>query len=213
MIGWLKEASVLAVSRQLSLSWNAIDGIMQRAVRRGLERREAIQPERIGVDETSFHKHHDYVTVVSDKEGKTVLHVADGRSHESLSAYYDTLSSEQKASIESISMDRWPAYIGATLASIPGAEQKIAFDKFHVAKYLGDAVDKVRRVEHKALYTQGLEDLKGTRHRWLTNPANMSSKQWRSFKTLRESTLKTARAWGDQGVCDGPVELHESHMG
>ena len=30
VIDWLKEASIQAVSRQLSLSWNAIDGIMQR---------------------------------------------------------------------------------------------------------------------------------------------------------------------------------------
>jgi transposase len=45
----------------------------------------------------------------------------------------------------------WQAYINATLESIPAAEEKIAFDKFHVAKYLGDAVDKVRRQEHKAL--------------------------------------------------------------
>jgi len=109
----------LAVSRQFGLNWNAIDGIMQRAVRRGLERREPIQPERIGVDETSFRKRHDYVTVVSDQDGETVLHVADGRSQESLGAYYDTLSEDQKMAIESVSMDMWPAYISATLASIP----------------------------------------------------------------------------------------------
>ena len=42
-------------------------------------------------------------------------------------------------------MDMWPAFINATLEMVPGAESKIAFDKFHVAKYLGEAVDKVRR--------------------------------------------------------------------
>ncbi len=51
VIDWLKEASIQAVSRQLKLSWNAIDGIMQRAVSRGMERRKAVSPERIGVDE------------------------------------------------------------------------------------------------------------------------------------------------------------------
>ena len=195
VIDWLKEASVQAVSRRMGLSWNAIDGIMQRAVRRGLARREDTFPERIGVDETSFRKRHDYVTVVSDQDNSTVLHVADDRTQDSLKAYYDTLSEEQKAAIESVSMDMWPAYIGATLESLPGAEEKIAFDKFHIAKYLGDAVDKVRRVEHKALCAEGRDDLKGTKHRWLTNPANMSFRQWRGFKALRESTLKTARAW------------------
>ncbi len=47
-------------------------------------------------------------------------------------------------------MDMWPAFINATLESLPGAEEKIAFDKFHVARYLGEAVDKVRRQEHKS---------------------------------------------------------------
>jgi transposase len=77
VINWLKEASLAAVSRQLGLSWNAIDRIMQRAVGRGLARRTVMQPEHIGVDETSFRKRHDYVTVVSD--GSKVLYVSDDR--------------------------------------------------------------------------------------------------------------------------------------
>jgi transposase len=195
VIDWLAEASIAAVSRRLGLSWNAIDGIMQRAVRRGLERRADVEARRLGVDETSFRKRHDYVTVVSDQDTQTVLHVADGRDQESLSDFYDGLSDDQKAAVESVAMDMWPAYIRATLDGIPDAREKIAFDKFHVAKYLGDAVDKVRRTEHKALLAEGREDLKHTKHRWLMNPQNMSRKQWRGFKALRESTLKTARAW------------------
>ena len=195
VIDWLKEASLAAVSRQLGLSWNAIDRIMQRAVQRGLERRAEIQSAHIGVDETSFRKRHDYVTVVSDQAGQTVLHVADDRGQDSLTGFYETLSEEQKAGIESVSMDMWPAYIRATLDAIPDAREKIAFDKFHVAKYLGDAVDKVRRAEHRVLLADGRDDLTRTRHRWLMNPQNMSLDQWRGFKALRESTLKTARAW------------------
>ena len=195
VIDWLKEASTLAVSRQMKLSWNAIDGIMQRAVRRGLKRREAHSAKQIGVDETSFRKRHNYVTVVSDKATAKVLYVADERTKESLLGYYESLSDKQKVAIESVSMDMWPAYINATLEHIPGAGEKIAFDKFHVAKYLGEAVDKVRRQEHKALLAQGWEDLKGTKHTWLRNPWNMSARQWRDFQALRQSTLKTARAW------------------
>ncbi|WP_241085962.1 transposase [Candidatus Vondammii sp. HM_W22] len=40
-------------------------------------------------------------------------------------------------------MDMWPAFINATLKSLPRVEEKIAFNKLHVAKYLGEAVDKV----------------------------------------------------------------------
>ncbi len=195
VIDWLREASVAAVSRRLGLSWNAIDGIMQWAVQRGLAWREAVSPTRIGVDETAFRKRHDYVTVVSDQDNGTVLHVADDRSLESLGGYYDTLSEAQKGGIESIAMDMWPAYIRATLDAVPDARTKIAFDKFHVVKYLGKAVDKVRRAEHRALRAEGREDLTRIKHRWLMNPQNMSRQQWRGFKALRESTLKTARAW------------------
>jgi transposase len=195
VIDWLKEATPQAVSRQLKLSWNAIDGIMQRAVERGLRRREVLQPKHIGVDETSFRKRHDYVTVVSDQDTGYVLHVAEDRKKADLMAWYKSLTDEQKSAIESVSMDMWPAFINATLESIPGAEEKIAFDKFHVAKYLGDAVDKVRRQEHKALMEEGRDDLKGSKYQWQYNPGNMTPKQWRDFKSLRESALKTARAW------------------
>jgi len=201
VIDWLKEASIQAVSRQLSLSWNAIDGIMQRAVKRGLARRQTETVRHIGVDETSFKKGHDYVTVVS--EGKRVLHVSDERRTSSLNEYYETLTKEQKAGIESISMDMWPAYIKSTMSNIPDAKAKIAFDKFHVAKYLGDAVDEVRKQEHKALMRDGWEDLKGSKYYWLTNLGNLSRQRQCEFKVLRESTLKTARAWAIKTLAMG----------
>ena len=195
VIDWLKEASTLAVSRLMNLSWNAIDGIMQRAVERGLSRREELCVTQIGVDETAFKKRHDYVTIISDQEAGTVLHVGKDRKKATLKAWYESLTEEQQEAIESVSMDMWPAFINATLESIPGAKEKIAFDKFHVAKYLSEAVDKVRRQEHKALMAEGYEDLKGSKYDWLYNPENMTRKQQKRFKALRDSTLKTARAW------------------
>ncbi len=195
VIDWLKEASTLGVSRLMNLSWNAIDGIMQRAVERGLSRREEMHMTQIGVDETAFRKRHDYVTIVSDQEAGTVLHVGDDRKKQGLKDWYGSLNKAQRGAIESISMDMWPAFINATLESIPDAENKIAFDKFHVAKYLGEAVDKVRRQEHKMLMSDGYDDLKGSKYDWLYNPENMTRKHKIRFKMLRESTLKTARAW------------------
>ena len=83
VIDWLREATTAAVAQQMGLSWDEVDGIMQRAVQRGLERREVQAPQRIGVDETSFQKRHEYVTVINDLDGH-VLQVADGRGKESL---------------------------------------------------------------------------------------------------------------------------------
>lgn len=195
VIDWLKEASVAAVERLLGVSWNAIDGIKQRAVQRGLARRGDCEMQHLCVDETSFKKRHDYVTVVSDHAEGKVLHVAQGRKKQAMSDWYDSLNEEQLSSIASISMDMWPAYINATLEKVPGADRKIAFDKFHVAKKLSEAVDKVRRQEHRQLLGEGIEDLKGTKYDWLTGTANMSHRQKLRFKGLRDSSLKTARAW------------------
>ena len=85
---WLREASVLAVAKRMRMSWNAVAGIMDRAVRRGLERRKAEPLRRLSVDETSFKRRHRYVTVVSDPDTGRVLHVAQGRSRASLESFY-----------------------------------------------------------------------------------------------------------------------------
>jgi len=194
-IDWMKEASLSAVRRLLGISWDEAAGIQERAVHRGLERRGAVSPKRIGVDETSFQKGHEYVTVVSDQESTNVLYVADDRKQGSLDGFYSNLSKEQRSEIESVSMDMWAPYIASTQAYVPGAEEKIAFDKFHVAKHLGEAVDKVRRLEHKALAEQGCDALKGTRYLWLRNAEKLSPQRWADLKVLRRRTLKTAEAW------------------
>lgn len=195
VIDWLKEASFSAVARQLHLSWDEVDGIQGRAVARGLERRELDAPKRIGVDETSFQKRHEYVTVVCDLLGERVLYVADDRRETSLDRFYESLSPAEREGIEVVCMDMWRPYISSTRRYVPDADEKIAFDKFHVAKQLGDAVDKVRRREQKALRAEGRDVLTGTRYFWLENPQNMDQDRWEQFEPLRNSVLKTARAW------------------
>src|SRR5213592_3376572 len=74
-IDWLREAAVTAVARQLQLGWDAVWGIERRAVARGLERRGTLTLRHVWVDEKSFQRRHDYVTVVSDLEGARVLFV------------------------------------------------------------------------------------------------------------------------------------------
>jgi transposase len=194
-IDWLLEASLTAVARRLSLSWDELDGIQRRAVRRGLARRSRVTATTLGVDETSFQKRHEYVTVVSDLEKSCVLYVADDRKQTSLDAFWQQLSEEQLAAIKAVAMDMWQPYIRSTEEHIPAAKDKIAFDKFHVARHLGDAVDKVRRQEHRALWKTGDETLKGSRYLWLQNPNTLSDESWVSLNVLRQMALKTARAW------------------
>jgi transposase len=194
-IDWLKQTSISGVSELLGLSWAEVDGIMGRAVARGLARRKEYLPTQLGVDETSFQKRHEYVTVVSDQAEGTVLYVADGRGKDELKAFYQRFPAEELQGLDTVAMDMHEPFISATREVVPQADEKIAFDKFHVAKHLGDAVDKVRREEHRALLGLGDERLSKTKYLWLKNPANLSADQKQDFAALRISTLKTARAW------------------
>ena len=195
VIDWLREANVLAIGRRLRLSWDQVAGIQARAVKRGLARRESKPPTQIGVDETSFQKRHEYVTVVHDIDREVVVHVADDRKQEALEGYLEGLGPKACAALERVAMDMWAPYIAATRARVPEADAKIVFDKFHIAKHLGDAVDQVRRRENRELVSAGNERLKRTKYLWLQNPDRMSAKQWREFAPLRDSRLKVARAW------------------
>ena len=196
VIDWLGEASIAAVARQLNLSWDEVDTIMQRAVDRGLKRREPASPAHVAVDEVSQRRGHRYLTIVSDRDRGCVLRVEPERKQSSLAVFYEQLGEAGRAAIQSVTMDMWGPYIAATQACVPGAQEKIAFDKFHVAQHLGEAVDKVRRGEHKQLLAAGDDRLKGTRYHWLRHPDNVSDRDWNGrFAALRESTLRTARAW------------------
>jgi len=195
VIDWLREASISAVADLLDLTWDQVDGIMARAVTRGLARRKHEAPPRMGVDETSFQRRHEYVTVVSDLDTSEVLYVADDRSTSSLDGYFDTLSKDELARIEAVSMDMWVPYIKSTRAHVPDADSKISFDRFHVAKHLGEAVDKVRRKEHREMMGDGDASLKGTKWMWLQNPGTMSRDRRKMFEMAREAAVRTARAW------------------
>lgn len=204
VIDWLREATFSGVAKMLGLSWSQVDGIMARAVRRGLARRKVKLPRRIGVDETSFQKRHEYVTVVSDlsREGPVVVHVEDRHTKAALTAFYDQFDQKQLASLEAIAMDMSKAFIAATRDRVPDADDKIAFDRFHVVKLLGDAVDQVRRRETKAMREDGDDRLVGSRYMWLEHPFGMSDERWERFETLRESSLKTARAYAIKVLAD-----------
>jgi len=196
VIDWLKEANIKAVAERMGLGWSAVDGIMQRAVKRGLARRDDTEIIRhIGVDEVSFQKRHEYITVVCDHGRNRILYLADDRKTTSLDGFYKSLSDKQKAAIDSVSMDMWPAFIKATRTHIPDADSKIAFDHFHISKMFNEAIDKVRRAEHKALLSAGDNSMARSRYNWLKRLGNVSRKRWPDFKALRAIAIKTARAW------------------
>ena len=195
VIDWLLEASMSAVAEQFGLTWDQVAGIQARAVERGLARRDLEPPTRIGIDETSFQKRYEYVTVVTDLLSDCVVYVADDRRKESLEGFFDQFEPSELGRIEAISMDMWQPYITVVEENIYGANEKICFDKFHVAKYLGDAVDRVRRGEQREMFVDGDRSLVGSKHAWLRNPENMTTKQAGFLARVKRLALRTARAW------------------
>ena len=185
--------TVKAAASLLGLSWDAAQTIMDRAVERGLERREATPIPHVGIDEKSFGKGHDYVTVLTDIDGSRVLDVAPERTQAAAEAVLETLTVVQRQEVVAVAADMLPAYAIAVANQTPNAE--LVHDKFHVAKHLGEAVDQVRRAENKALQAEDDDRLKGTRQLWLFNKANLSPAQRRRFAAIRQNGLKTARAW------------------
>jgi transposase len=197
-IAWLREATPTAVARQLGLSWEEANGIVERAVRRGLSRRPSAAAARIGIDEHSYLKAHQYVTMVVDLDRPRVLAVADDRRQETLEPYFQSLTLEERAGITAIAMDMWDPYFKTVRESVPDARQKVVFDKFHIMRHAGEAVDAVRRREQKELRSRGDRRLTGTKYLWLKNPVNLdrpSAAARQQFRRLKRSTLKAARAW------------------
>lgn len=196
VIDWLRETSQQAVARRIGMTWAEVHGIMERAVRRGLARRGEEQIEYLGVDEKSFQKGHEYVTVVCDLcKPARVLAVGDGRGRASLDEFYKGLKEDQRSGIQGVAMDMWGPYISSTLEHVPGAADKIVFDKFHIVAHLKKAVDDVRKAEHRRLRALGDETLTGTKYVWLKGKRRFDRGAWVEFGALRNSDLHTARAW------------------
>src|SRR5450755_183742 len=152
------------------------------------------------MDEKSFRRGQSYVTLLTDLEESRVLDVVEDRTAEAAGQLWDTLSSEQKQAVEAVAVDMWEPFIQTIQKQVPDAD--IVHDKFHVSKYLGDAVDKVRRQEHKELVAQGDETLKGTRQLWLYNPQNFSPDQAEEFSALKDLQLKVAREIVHRFACE-----------
>ncbi|MFY8058567.1 MAG: ISL3 family transposase [Planctomycetaceae bacterium] len=189
----LAASSIQSAAELLRIDWSTAQEIMKRAVERGLQRRSLEDVRHVGIDEKSFGKGQDYVSVMTDLDASRVLEVSPDRTIESANQLWSTLSESQRKKIQDVCMDMWQAYESSTEANVPKA--LIVHDRFHISKYLNEAVDKVRRLEHRELKESGDDRLKGMRQTLLFNPENLSGEKNEELAKLRQSTLATGRAW------------------
>lgn len=195
VLSWLKISTVDAVRKQLKLSWNAVDGIMTRTVKRGLVRiKKPLSARHMNVDEVAFKKGHRYITMSSDRDGRA-LALTDDRGTESLAGYLRTLIDGQLLAIKTLSMDMNAGYIRAARIHLPCAVEKIAFDRFHVAKQLGEVVDKNRQNEHSHLPVESRRQAKGTRFLWQYSDKWMTESRQEKLIWLRAQMKLTSQCW------------------
>lgn len=191
----LRETTLSGMAALLRLSWDEADGIFRRAVARGLARRRREPVAVVGVDETSFQKRHEYVTVVADLRANRVLWVGDHRRQETLAAFWDTLSPAERQRLTAVVMDMWDPYIAATREALGESRGAIVFDRYHVMQHLNHAVDLVRRAEQAELREVGDPQLQRTRYVWLKGAATRSRADRRLIQQARRAGLKVGRAW------------------
>ena len=185
--------NISRVCELVGLSWDTVNAIMVKAVERGMARRTAEPIQHIGIDEKSIERGHSYASILSDIDGSRVLDVVQGRKLESATELLSTLTPEQQAGVKAVAMDMWPAYMSAATKCLPNAD--IVHDRFHVAKYLNEAVDKVRRQEHRELSRAGYSPLTGTKYDWLKTYADGRSSEAVAFRATHQLNLRTSRAW------------------
>lgn len=198
-IRMLRETTLSGMAELMRISWHEAEGIFQRAVQRGLARRTEEPVGVLGVDETSFQKRFEYVTVVADLEGRRVLWVGDHRRQATLQGYWDSLPPDHRSQVKVVVMDMWDPYIAATRDGLPEGTAKIVFDRFHVVQHLNLAVDAVRRAEQRELRQAGALEraraLKGTRFVLLRGQKRRTEADEERIRQLREAGLKVGLAW------------------
>lgn len=193
LASWCKLLAWDQVAKLFGVHWNTVATAVSQAVAYGLDHREMGSVVYIGIDELSRRKGHVYVTNVYDLKEKRLLWSGEGRSRETLRAFFEEHGPALKHSVKAVCCDMWQPYIDMVKECLP--EAILVFDKFHIMQHLLKAVDEVRREEARELKKTNPELLKRTRYIWLKNPENLTDKQRARLGYLERLNLRCNRAY------------------
>ena len=194
-VGYLAQRSdKTTVSSLMRVAWTTVGDIIQRVVKR----HQRVDPldglTHIGVDELSYRKHHEYVTVVVDHIRGKIVWVHKGKNADTLKAFFAELGAERVAKLDTVTIDMSSAYIKAVTEAAPKA--KLVFDRFHVQKLAHEALDEVRRAEvQKATTKDGRKALKRTRWALQKNPWNLQRFEIDKLAELQSHNKRLYRAY------------------
>ena len=161
--------------------------------------------KRVGIDETSSRRGHEYVSVFADLDQRRSVFVVEGRDHETVQAFSLFLETHggDPGQVSDVCQDMSEAFLKGTLTHLPKAE--ITFDRYHVKAHLSKAVDEIRREESK----HHRELLANTRYMWLKRPANLTDRQRDLLDELLAQPLETVRAYTLSPQFDSFYEIQD----
>ena len=178
-----RAATIKDVASELKLDWDTVKALEKQYMAAQLVRAGTPGPKVIGVDEISIRKGHSYRIVVSDLiRGRPIWFGGKDRSVASMGQFYDWLGEKKTRGIRLAVMDMWKPFRNATTAYAPQAA--ILFDKFHIMRHLGEALDKVRKAEYARLSGKDRRYIKGQKYTLLSHRENLTSEGRQSLKVL-----------------------------
>jgi len=182
------------VSTMMAIAWKTVGLIIERVVGRLGPKDRLGGLKRIGIDELSYRRHHDYVTVVTDHDSSRVVWVSPGKDAATVLRFFAELGPERTAQIEMITIDMSNAFKSAVAEAAPHAQ--VVFDRFHVQRLAHDALDKVRREQVRELAgTDDAAAVKKTRFALQKNPWNLSQSDHEKLADVQCSNKKLYRAY------------------
>ena len=178
-----RQGTIKDIAQELNLDWDTVKTLEMQYMRAQLAKAGTPGPKAIGIDEISIRKGHTYRIVVSDLiRRRPIWFGGEDRSEASMAMFYQWLGSKKSTRIRLAVMDMWKPFRNATLAHAPQAA--ILFDKFHIMRHLGEALDKVRKSEYARLSGRDRRFIKGQKYTLLSHRENLTLEGRQSLKTL-----------------------------
>ena len=190
---WAKLLAMDVVASLFGVCWSTVASAVKQAVTYGLANRDTKNVLYLGIDEISRRKGHIYHTQVYDLDGKRLLWSKEGRSADTLKAFFDEWGQKRTEKIKGICCDMWAPYVDVIKEYAP--EAILVFDRFHIVRHLLTAVDKLRKQEVQRLKKDNPNLLKDTKYIWLKNPWNLTEKQKQRLGYLEKMNLRINRAY------------------
>ena len=178
----------------MRIAWRTVGSIIARVVRRKSPEDRLEGLRYIGVDELSYRRHHEYITIITNHETGKIVWAHEGKNAATLDLFFAELGPERSQRLLAVTLDMSQAYIQSVEAHAPQAS--LVFDRFHVQRLVHDALDQVRRAmvrEHAG--TDQARAIKKTRFVLQKNPENLSSAERRKLAVLQATNRPLYRAY------------------